>query len=72
MGKNNLKLGYLQGNFKPEKYWYNVRTKEKDHYTEIEVEDYINSIEDYYVRTAYEELINKYKSFYKEIELDIL
>ncbi|RGT58009.1 AbiH family protein [Solobacterium moorei] len=72
VGKNNLKLGYPQGNFKPENYWYDVRAKGRGPYAEIEAEDYINSIEDYYVRTAYEELLNKCKSFYKEIELDIL
>ena len=72
VGKNNLKLGYPQGNFKPEKYFYDVRAKGRGPYAEIEVEDYINNIEDYYVRIAYEGLLNKCKSFYKEIELDIL
>ena len=72
VGKNNLKLGYPQGNFKPEKYFYDVRAKGRGPYAEIEAEDYINNIEDYYVRTAYEGLLNKCKSFYKEIELDIL
>lgn len=72
VGKNNLKLGYPQGNFKPEKYFYDVRAKGKGPYAEMETEDYINSIEDYYVRTAYDGLLNKCKSFYKEIELDIL
>ena len=70
--KNNLKLGYPQGNFKPEKYLYDVRAKGRGPYAEMETEDYINSIEDYYVRTAYDGLLNKCKSFYKEIELDIL
>ncbi|MDI6414860.1 AbiH family protein [Solobacterium moorei] len=72
VGKNNLKLGYPQGNFKPEKYFYDVRAKGRGPYAKMETEDYINGIEDYYVRTAYERLLNKCKSFYKEIELDIL
>lgn len=72
VGKNNLKLGYPQGNFKPEKYLYDVRAKGRGPYAEMETEDYINSIEDYYVRRAYDGLLNKCKSFYKEIELDIL
>ena len=38
----------------------------------IEVEEHINGIEDYYVRTAYAELIDKCKSFYKEIKIDLL
>lgn len=70
--KNNLKLGYPQGNFKPEKYSYDVKAKGRGPFAEMETEDYINDIEDYYVRTAYEGLLNKCKSFYKEIELDIL
>ena len=72
VGKNNLKLGYPQGNFKPENYLYDVRAKGRGPYAEMETEDYINSIEDYYVKTAYDGLLNKCKSFYKEIKLDIL
>ena len=65
-------LGYTKGNFAPEKYSYDVRGKGRGSYIEIEIEDYINRIEDYYVRTAYEELIDKCKSFYKEIRIDLL
>lgn len=72
VGKNNLKLGYPQGNFKPEKYLYDVRAKGRGSYAEMETEDYINNIEDYYVKTAYEGLLNKCKSFYKEINLYVL
>lgn len=71
-GENNLVLGYTKGNFAPEKYSYDVRGKGRGSYIEIEIEDYINRIEDYYVRTAYEELIDKCKSFYKEIRIDLL
>ena len=72
VGENNLKLGYSKGNFKPEKYTYDVRGKGRGPYAEIEIEEYINDIEDYYVRTAYERLIDKCKSFYKEGEIDVL
>lgn len=72
VGENNLVLGYTKGNFVPEKYSYDVRGKGRGSYIEIEIEDFINRIEDYYVRTAYEELIDKCKSFYKEIRIDLL
>ena len=71
-GKRNLELGYPKGNFTPEKYCYDVRGKGRGPYSEIEIENYINVIEDYYIRTAYAELINKCKSFYKEIRIDLL
>ncbi|MDY2726230.1 MAG: hypothetical protein SOV36_05375, partial [Anaerostipes faecalis] len=44
----------------------------KGPYREVEVEDYINTKEDYYIRTAYEELLIKCRSFYKEIRIDLL
>lgn len=72
VGEDNLVLGYPKGNFTPEKYAYDARGKGSGPYIKIEIEDYINSIEDYYVRTAYEELIDKCKSFYKEIKIDLL
>ena len=71
-GKNNLELGYPEGTFTPEKYYYDVRRKGRGPYREIEIEEYINDIEDYYVRTAYEQLIAKCKSFFKEIRIDLL
>ena len=72
VGKDNLKLGYPKGKFTPEKYSYDARGKGSGPYIEIEIEEHINGIEDYYVRTAYQELIDKCKSFYKEIEIDLL
>lgn len=71
-GQNNLDLGYPEGAFTPEKYYYDIRGKGRGPYREVEVEEYINDIEDYYVRTAYEHLIAKCKSFYKEIRVDVL
>ncbi len=72
VGKNNLVLGYPKENFKPEKYTYDARMKGRGPYIKIEIEDYINRIEDYYVRTAYKNLIDKCASFYKEIRIDLL
>lgn len=71
-GQNNLELGYPEGAFTPEKYYYDVRGKGRGPYRELELEEYINNIEDYYVQTAYEQLIAKCKSFYKEIHIDLL
>lgn len=72
VGADNLALGHPQGSFTPEKYSYDVRRKGRGPYAHMEIEDYINQIEDYYVRTAYEELVEKCKSFYKEIKTDLL
>lgn len=72
VGKNNLVLGYPKGNFIPEKYRYDIRGKGRDPYSKMEIEKYIDGIEDYYIRTAYEDLFNKCKSFYKEIKVDLV
>lgn len=72
VGKDNLELGYPEGNFTPEKYSYDIRGKGRGPYIEKEIEDYIDDFEDYYVRTAYVELIDKCKSFYKEIRIDLI
>lgn len=71
-GKSYLDLGYPKGNFTPEKYSYDAIEKGRGPYVETEIENYVNSIEDYYVRTAYEELIDKCKSFYKESRINLL
>lgn len=72
VGKNNLQLGYPKGAFSPEKYSFDVRGKGRGPYTEIDIEDYFNGIEDYYVRTAYAKLIDKCRSFCKDIRVDLL
>ena len=72
VGKNNLELGFPEGNFKPEKYKYDVRQKGKGPYAKYDIDDYVNQIEDYYIATAYRELINKCKSFSKPINVDLL
>ena len=72
VGKDNLVLGYPKGNFTPEKYRCDIRRKGRGPYIETDIEKYIDGIEDYYVKTAYEELINKCKSFYKEVRIDLI
>lgn len=72
VGKNNLVLGYPKGNFQPEKYFYDIRCKGRGPYSKIEIEKYIDGIEDYYIQTAYENLFNKCKSFYKEIKINLV
>lgn len=72
VGENNLELGYPKENFSPAKYSYDARGKGSGPYIEVEIEDYIKGIEDYYFRTAYEELLDKCKSFYKETRIDLL
>lgn len=69
VGKENLKLGYSKGSFNPEKYVYDPRMKGRGPFVEIQIEDYIDTIEDYYIRMAYKNLYNKCKSFYKEANI---
>lgn len=71
-GMNNLALGYPEGHFTPEPYLYDIRQKGRGPYVEKSIEDYINGIEDYYVRTAYSDLYDKCKSFSKRIRVDLL
>ena len=49
-----------------------LRGKGTGAYAEFDIEDFINRIEDYYVRNAYEDLLDKCRSFYKEIRIDLL
>lgn len=66
VGKNNLKLGYTYGQFKPEECSY---------YSKINVSNIQNKYEinyDYYYRTAFKNLYDKCKSFYKAIRIDLL
>ena len=71
-GNNNLELGYPEGTFSPEKYYYDVRQKGRGPYRAVEFEKHIESIEDYYVQTAYKQLFTKCKSFSKKIRIDAL
>lgn len=71
VGNEDLKLGYPKGEFEPEKYRQNIfEDSHRSNYIDISIEDYIDRIDDYYERTAYEELFSKCKSFYKEIHID--
>ena len=77
VGDNNLIIGYPEGNYKPEKYYYDVRQKGRGPYVELEVEEYIermiqDDIFDYYTYTAYDMLISKTKSFYKTPQTSLL
>ena len=72
VGMNNLALGYPEGSFKPEPYLYDVRQKGRGPYAEMDPKEYIEKIDDYYTRTAYTNLLDKCKSFSKEIRIDLL
>ena len=72
VGDDNLALGYPKGNYTPKKYSYDVRQKGRGPYAKIDIEEYIDGIEDYSVRKAYLELVETCKSFYKEMRIDLL
>jgi hypothetical protein len=74
-GKNNLILGYPEEEYKPEKYVYDVR-QGRGPYIRVDFEKYIeNEVKegsmDYYVYTAYIDLIEKTKSFKKTMHVDV-
>lgn len=71
-GLSKLLLGFPEGNFSPATYMYDARMKGVGPYSEEDISDYIDSIDDFYKRTAYENLYNKCKSFSKPIQLDLL
>ncbi len=70
VGKNNLILGYPDGNYEAEKYYYDVRQKGRGPYRVVNIEEHVKcmleeELMDYYTYTAYISLIEKTKSFYK-------
>lgn len=68
---NELILGYPEGNFKPEKYLVDVTMKGR-HFRDKDITDYINSIEDYYVRSAFQSLFDKTLDFAKIYNIKLL
>ena len=66
IGETKLLLGYPQGNYEPVKNRYDATKRGR--YIEITVEEFLDREEDYYKMSAYENLINKCKSFYKTFQ----
>lgn len=74
VGKDNMLLGYQEGCFEPEKYYYDVRRKGVGPYVEVEIRRHIEDMLedeqiDYYTYEAYKQLISKTESFYKVPQL---
>ena len=77
VGKNNLILGYPDGCFEPEKYYYDVRQKGVGPYVEVDIRNHIEDMLkderlDYYTYTAYNQLIDKTESFCKTPQINEL
>lgn len=68
---SELILGYPEGNFGPEKYSVDVTMKGR-HFRDEDIIDYIDSIEDYYVRTAFQSLFDKIHDFTKLYNVKLL
>lgn len=73
-GKNNLLLGYPQGEYAPEEYCYDVRQKGSGPYRMVPIEEHIEGMlkdqsMDYYTYEAYHSLIEKTKSFCKKPQI---
>ncbi len=76
-GLDNLILGYPEGDYKPEPYFYDVRRKGRGPYIEVDFEQHIEDMIqddriDYYTYTAYKALIDKTKSFSKAPQITLL
>ena len=77
VGADNLILGYPEGDYKPETYFYDVRQKGIGPYREVDFEQHIedmiqDDLIDYYTYTAYKALIDKTKSFSKAPQITLL
>ncbi|WP_200829543.1 AbiH family protein [Listeria monocytogenes] len=77
VGQDNLILGYPEGDFLPEKYFYDMSGNERGAVQGIDIREYIeyarkNYIMDYYTYTAFEDLINKVESFDKVPQIKLL
>ena len=77
VGSDNLILGYPEGDYKPETYFYDVRQKGRGTYRVVDFEQHIedmiqDDLIDYYTYTAYKELIEKTKSFSKAPQITLL
>ncbi|MBO4283283.1 MAG: bacteriophage abortive infection AbiH family protein [Clostridia bacterium] len=73
VGKSNLIMGYPKGEYKPEKYIYDVRQKGRGPYRECDIRDHVKQMEaeeifDYYTAKAYKDLIDKTESFNKDYQ----
>ena len=77
VGKNNLLLGYEEGEFQPELYFYDPIGEGRGHVVKTDYKDYIDRMQenesiDFYTREACIGLYKKAKSFSKKIQLEKL
>lgn len=77
VGLDNLILGYPEGEYSPNKYYYDVRGKGVGPYAEVDIEEHIERMSademiDYFTYVAYKNLIQKTKSFEKEYQISDL
>lgn len=77
VGKNNLILGYPEGDFSPGKYQYDVRQKGRGPYREVDIREHIegmmeSDMMDYYTYKAFDSLIDKVESFNKVPQIQLL
>lgn len=77
VGKDNLLLGYPEGEFQPDLYYYDLIGKGQGNVVGIDYRDYIERMQenesiDFYTREACIGLYDKAESFCKPIQLDKL
>lgn len=78
VGKDNLIIGYPDGEYFPEKFSVDVRGKGRGPFRDVVFEQYLEEKSkdtdsfDYYVDTAYSTLIEKTKMFSKSPQIDLV
>lgn len=78
VGRNNLLLGYPTGTYNPEKYRYDPTFKGRGRCIDLTIEEYLQRMidedrfTDFRIIDAYDNLIDKVKSFYKEPQINLL
>ena len=71
VGVNDLILGYPDGEFNPEMYFYDIRMRGRQS-SSIDIIDYIDSLDDYYVKVAFKTLYEKVKGFSKHTNINLI
>lgn len=76
VGKGNLIFGYPEGMYEPAKYFYDPKQKGNGSFSEVEIQDFLENMKssgnmDFYSISAYQQLIEKTKSFKKKYQLEM-
>lgn len=72
VGQDPLMIGYGEGAYQPNMITYDVSARARHPLSKVDPNEYIATVEDYYVGTSYQTLFNKTESFVKRPRLNTL